>query len=98
MDNPVEDIASVVHVLCQGSPKRQEEAINKYFTNDAEFTHPFCRTGSFNGSRASIHSIFRWYKIMSPRIDLSVNSVGEHNPLRSPRIEQLTDISVSSIR
>jgi len=75
MENPVEEITGVVHTLCQGSPKRQEDAINTYFTNDAEFTHPFCRTGSFNGSRASIHSIFRWYKILSPRIDLSVNSI-----------------------
>ncbi|CZT18738.1 uncharacterized protein RCC_04582 [Ramularia collo-cygni] len=75
MENPVEDIAGIVHTLTQGTPKRQEDAITKYFTNDAKFTHPFCGTGSFNGSRASILAIFRWYKILSPRIELSVNSI-----------------------
>lgn len=38
--------------------------------------HPFCRTGSFEGSRYLIHKIFQWYKILSPQIDLTVNSVG----------------------
>ncbi|KAK4546282.1 hypothetical protein LTR36_001959 [Oleoguttula mirabilis] len=75
MDDPIQDCHSVVHTLCQGSPKEQEEAINTYFTPNASFTHPFCRTSSFDGSRLLIHSIFRWYKIMSPKIDLKINSV-----------------------
>lgn len=77
MDDPIQDVADVVHRLTQGSPKQQEEAINEYFTTDASFTHPFCRTGSFEGSRWLIHAIFRWYKVMSPKIDLAVNSVGK---------------------
>ncbi|EME47818.1 hypothetical protein DOTSEDRAFT_69674 [Dothistroma septosporum NZE10] len=75
MDDPIQDVADVVHRLTQGSPKQQEEAINEYFTTDASFTHPFCRTGSFEGSRWLIHAIFRWYKVMSPKIDLTVHSV-----------------------
>ncbi|KAK5117787.1 hypothetical protein LTR85_008762 [Meristemomyces frigidus] len=75
MDDPIQDCHSVVHTLTSGSPKEQEEAINTYFTPDASFTHPFCRTGSFANSRLLIHSIFRWYKIMSPKIDLKINSV-----------------------
>ncbi|KAF2161307.1 hypothetical protein M409DRAFT_28344 [Zasmidium cellare ATCC 36951] len=75
MDDPIQDITSVVHRLTQGSPKEQEETINEYFTTNASFTHPFCRTGSFEGSRWLIHAIFRWYKILSPTIELSVNSV-----------------------
>ncbi|KAK4505685.1 hypothetical protein PRZ48_003650 [Zasmidium cellare] len=75
MDDPIQDITSVVHRLTQGSPKEQEETINEYFTTNASFTHPFCRTGSFEGSRWLIHAIFKWYKILSPTIELSVNSV-----------------------
>ncbi|KAI7478256.1 hypothetical protein KC357_g4364 [Hortaea werneckii] len=75
MDDPIQEITPVVHLLTQGSPQEQEDTINKYFTPDASFTHPFCRTWSFNGSRKLIHSIFKWYKIMSPKIDLQVNSV-----------------------
>ena len=76
MENPVQDISDVVHRLTQGSPKVQEETINQYFTHNASFTHPFCRTGSYDGSRRLIHAIFRWYKIMSPKIDLGINSIG----------------------
>lgn len=76
MDDPVRDAPGVVHKLIQGSPKEQEEAINAYFTPDAEFIHPFCRTGSFEGSRLLIHAIFRWYKIMSPRIEAKINGIG----------------------
>lgn len=68
--------ARVVHQLTQTPPSVQRDTILKYFTNDAAFIHPFCRTGSFDGSRFLIQGIYRWYKIMSPRIKLSVNSVG----------------------
>ncbi|KAG7004738.1 hypothetical protein G7Y79_00023g053220 [Physcia stellaris] len=36
---------------------------------------PFCRTGSFNGSRWLIWNIYRWYKIMSPRIEMNIESI-----------------------
>lgn len=77
MDDPPADITDIVHRLTQGAPKQQEDAINQYFTADASFTHPFCRTGSFEGSRWLIHAIFQWYKIMSPKVELNVNSVGQ---------------------
>ncbi|KXT04519.1 hypothetical protein AC578_8623 [Pseudocercospora eumusae] len=75
MDDPVKDITPIIHRLTQGSPQQQADTINYYFTENASFTHPFCRTGSFEGSRYLIHNIFQWYKIMSPQIDLTVNSV-----------------------
>ncbi|EME86122.1 uncharacterized protein MYCFIDRAFT_101688, partial [Pseudocercospora fijiensis CIRAD86] len=75
MDDPVKDITPIIHRLTQGSPQQQEDTINYYFAENASFTHPFCRTGSFEGSRYLIHKIFQWYKIMSPQIDLTVNSV-----------------------
>ena len=76
MENPVKEIGSVVRTLCQGTPSAQHQALETYFTQDASFTHPFCRTGSFNGSRNVISYIYRWYKILSPRIEISIDSVG----------------------
>jgi hypothetical protein len=76
MDNPLSEITPLVHALTQGTPQQQKDTINKYFTPDASFTHPFCRTGSFDGSRVLIHAIFQWYKVLSPRIELEVESVG----------------------
>jgi hypothetical protein len=78
MDNPEKEIRAIVHRLTQGSPEQQESAINTYFTADAILIHPFCRTGSFEGSRYLIKQIYKWYKIMSPRIELNVNSIGEY--------------------
>lgn len=77
MDDPVSEIPEIVHSLIQGSPSEQADAINTYFTPNASFTHPFCRTGSFEGSRLLIHAIFRWYKIMSPRIEGGVDGIGK---------------------
>ena len=76
MDDPLHNCVPIIHTLTQGSPREQEQAINTYFTPNASFTHPFCRTGSFEGSRLLIHGIYRWYKIMSPKIECHVNSVG----------------------
>ncbi|KAK3111469.1 hypothetical protein LTR53_013256 [Teratosphaeriaceae sp. CCFEE 6253] len=75
MEDPVSEITNIVLQLTQGSPKAQEDTINKYFAPDASFTHPLCRTGSFEGSRLLIHGIYRWYKIMSPHIAAKVNSI-----------------------
>lgn len=87
MDNPVEEVTGVVHQLTQGSPDEQTEAINAYFTPNASFTHPFCRTGSFEGSRNLIHAIYKWYKILSPKIsEMNVNSVGMYNSSSQSRI------------
>lgn len=80
MENPTEEITQVVHTLCQGTPDQQTEAINTYFTPNASFTHPFCRTGSFDGSRNLIHAIYKWYKLLSPKIELNVNSIGKFQP------------------
>ena len=86
MDNPTEDITQVVHTLCQGTPDQQTKAINTYFTPNASFTHPFCRTGSFDGSRNLIHAIYKWYKLLSPKIELNVNSIG-----RFPSTQHMTN-------
>ncbi|KAF2402377.1 hypothetical protein EJ06DRAFT_580641 [Trichodelitschia bisporula] len=80
MEEPVNDIPSIIHTLTQSTPSTQRATIEAYFTRDASFTHPFCRTGSFAfsprfNSRELIIAIYRWYKILSPRIDLEVTSV-----------------------
>lgn len=72
----VEEVSYVIRALTQSSPDFQRKAIDTYFTDDASFIHPFCRVGSFEHSRWLIGRIYRWYKIMSPRIDLTINSIG----------------------
>lgn len=79
MDNPVEEIANVIHLLTQSPPSTQRQTIEKYFTANASFTHPFCRTGRWPNSRVLVGLIYRWYKIMSPSIDITVQSVGMRN-------------------
>ncbi|KAK7516107.1 uncharacterized protein IWZ02DRAFT_50243 [Phyllosticta citriasiana] len=75
MENPEQEISKVIRLLTQSPPSVQSETIDKFFTRNATFTHPFCRTAKFNNSRLLIHGIYRWYKIMSPRVDISINSV-----------------------
>jgi hypothetical protein len=82
---PVRDIEGVIRSLAQGSPNEQAAALNHYFIPAAEFIHPFCRVPPFQkaavpfigeaNSRQLILAIYRWYRIISPRIDLKVNSV-----------------------
>ncbi|KAK7614535.1 hypothetical protein IWX49DRAFT_483928, partial [Phyllosticta citricarpa] len=72
---PEQEISQVIRLLTQSPPSVQSETIDKFFTRNATFTHPFCRTAKFNNSRLLIHGIYRWYKIMSPRVDISINSV-----------------------
>ncbi|ORY04295.1 hypothetical protein BCR34DRAFT_627114 [Clohesyomyces aquaticus] len=80
MENPVKEISGVIHLLTQSPPSRQRETIQTYFTPNASFTHPFCRTGSWENSRTLIQAIYRWYKIMSPRIEMTVNSIAYDEP------------------
>lgn len=75
MEDPVKEIPAVIHLLTQSPPSIQRAAIDKYFTPDAEFSHPLCRTWSWPNSRGLIQAVYRWYKILSPRIDLTVQSV-----------------------
>ncbi|KAF2799443.1 hypothetical protein K505DRAFT_62869 [Melanomma pulvis-pyrius CBS 109.77] len=96
MENPVKQIPGIIHALTQSPPSVQREIIDIYFTPSASFTHPFCRTGSWENSRFLIHAIYRWYKIMSPRIDLTVESVAfdEVNLLLYVSISQIFRIWV----
>lgn len=87
MEDPVHEISNVIHTLTQSPPSQQTACVETYFTPTASFTHPFCRTGSFGpeylphiggaslSSRWFILQIYKWYKILSPHIDLTVESV-----------------------
>lgn len=75
MEDPVREIPTVITLLTETPPSLQAKAIEKYFTPNAQFTHPFCRTGSSKYSRYLIDRIYRWYKIMSPKISGKITSI-----------------------
>ncbi|EAU39582.1 conserved hypothetical protein [Aspergillus terreus NIH2624] len=75
MENPEAEIRDVILNLTQGTPLVQARTIDEYFTSNAVFVHPFCRTWDIEGSRWFVKEIYRWYKIMSPHIEIEVNSV-----------------------
>lgn len=76
MNDPLNEVEGVIRGLTQTPPSEQRRYIETYFTPDASFVHPFCRTGNWPNSRFLIRAIYRWYKIMSPHIDLAVHSIG----------------------
>lgn len=73
----VAEVPTVISLLTQSPPSLQEKTIERFFVPSAAFVHPLCRIGSFKGSRWVILKIYQWYKILSPRIELEVHSVGE---------------------
>ena len=73
----VAEIPEIIHKLTQGPPSTQEKTLMEYFTPDAEFIHPLCRVRRGPYSRLLILAVYQWYKILSPRIELEVNSVGQ---------------------
>jgi len=85
MEHPVKEIPHIINRLTEGSPREQQTALETYFVKDAAFYHPLCQVPSiksFNvpllgevNSRWIIWMVYRWYKILSPKIFLTVNSV-----------------------
>jgi hypothetical protein len=79
-------IPHIIHLLTEGSPADQRDALHAYFLPDAAFIHPLCRVPTFSNislpligginSRWVIWMIYRWYKILSPRILLEVECDG----------------------
>lgn len=84
MEDPVRDVKHIIRSLTQGSPQEQSDALYRYYAPGASFVHPFCRVPSFKDvqvpglggtdSRALILAVLKWYKILSPRIDLDIVS------------------------
>ena len=79
----MKEIVPIIHSLTQDYPTQQKETVERYFTPNANFLHPFCATGSWSfrlfgqewTSRWAILQIYQWYKILSPQIDLEILSV-----------------------
>ncbi|KAI1461377.1 hypothetical protein F4805DRAFT_280339 [Annulohypoxylon moriforme] len=85
MDNPEAQIEHVIRSLTVKSRQDQSDALQEYFLPDAYFVHPFCRVPSFGdrkipftnhivNSRWFIFFIYQWYRILSPDIQLLVDS------------------------
>ncbi|KAH7106071.1 hypothetical protein BKA62DRAFT_688779 [Auriculariales sp. MPI-PUGE-AT-0066] len=75
MENPLIEIDDVVRA-CVGldaTPDSQVVAIERYFTRDAAFNHPLCKVGAAPGSREAILKIYQWYRILSPKLLITVN-------------------------
>lgn len=82
----VKEIKTVIRDLVQGSPEKQQNALYSNFTEDASFTHPFCHVPSFGNiqipflftinSRWLVLMIYRWYRILSPNIEMEIESSG----------------------
>lgn len=76
----------MVRSLCQGTPDEQRRTIDRYFTPDAEFVHPFCVAPRFGqgdiavpglrrlSSRDALRGIFQWYRMLSPRIVIDIDT------------------------
>jgi hypothetical protein len=83
----VREIGDIITTLTTGTPQEQEDTLNTFFLRNASFTHPFCRVPSFSikslpivggiDSLAIILAIYRWYRTLSPKIDINVDSAGE---------------------
>ncbi|KAI8633337.1 hypothetical protein F5Y19DRAFT_471609 [Xylariaceae sp. FL1651] len=89
MENPEKQIPDVIRLLTQGTREEQKKALNDYFLPNAYFVHPFCRVPSFEpktfqvpftnrtwtiNSRWLVLLIYQWYRILSPKILLEVDS------------------------
>jgi hypothetical protein len=82
MENPPNEIAYVVGLLCSSaSPDAQQAAFLKYVVPDVGFKHPLCAVEPGRDSRSQLLGIYQWYKVMSPRIDIRVDEVCEYLPI-----------------
>ncbi|KAJ8121874.1 hypothetical protein ONZ43_g1786 [Nemania bipapillata] len=89
MENPEEDILDVIRSLTMGTREEQNTTLCDYFLPNAYFVHPFCCVPSLKSklirvpftkqewvinSRLLVLFTYQWYKIMSPKISLSIHS------------------------
>lgn len=93
MDYPEQQIQHIIRGLTQYSRDDQWSILEDYFLPDAYFVHPFCRVPSFGdykipftnlttNSRQFVFFIYQWYRILSPDIQLSIDSTSEFAPIQ----------------
>ncbi|ROW09595.1 hypothetical protein VMCG_02552 [Cytospora schulzeri] len=88
MENPKHEIQHVVRSLCQGTTDEQRRTLDRYFTPDAEFVHPFCvaprfRRGALRhipllnklSSRDVVRGVYQWYRMLSPKVEMEFDAV-----------------------
>ncbi|TCD66069.1 hypothetical protein EIP91_001878 [Steccherinum ochraceum] len=76
MEHPEEEIADVVKTLtCAESPEAQKAAVEKYYAVDAAFRHPLSTVVPGPNSRSAILGVYQWYRVLSPTIQLNVDSI-----------------------
>lgn len=88
MENPKHEIRHVVRSLCQGTTDEQRRTLDRYFTPDAEFVHPFCVAPRFKrgalrhvplldklSSRDVVRGVYQWYRMLSPKIEMEFDAV-----------------------
>lgn len=78
------EIRPVIRSLCQGTAAEQQRTLERFFTKDASFVHPFCIAPSFGEghipvlsqltSRDVVKSIFQWYRMLSPKINIEIDA------------------------
>ncbi|KAH7170079.1 hypothetical protein EDB81DRAFT_908524 [Dactylonectria macrodidyma] len=84
MEFPAKEIPGVIKALAQGSPEQQAVILSHYFLPNASFLHPRSRVPSISKGSASLSSgidslwmvlaIYRWYRKLSPHMDIKVDS------------------------
>ncbi|KAF4472575.1 flavin-binding monooxygenase [Fusarium albosuccineum] len=84
MEHPVREVAGVIKSLTQGDPEEQESTLREYFLPNASFSHPYCHVPSISKGTIPLASgldsiwlilgIYRWYRTLSPHIDIKVDS------------------------
>ncbi|GBE85807.1 hypothetical protein SCP_0803290 [Sparassis crispa] len=78
MEDPAKEVSQVVQLLTAAvSPEVQRAAVLRYYTPDASFRHPVCAVPPSTAppSRNAVLGIYQWYRVISPRIDLTVRRV-----------------------
>lgn len=80
------EIEGVIKSLTTGGPSELRSTLDEYFVEDASFIHPYCYVPPFTrgflplarnmSSSWLVLAIYRWYKILSPTIDISIDSTG----------------------
>ncbi|KAL2213008.1 hypothetical protein CC79DRAFT_1351963 [Sarocladium strictum] len=84
MERPVKEIPGVIAALTTGEPAEQEKALNTYFLPNASFSQLNSRIPNLSKSPTPIASgvdslwvilaVYRWYRTLSPHIDIIVDS------------------------
>ncbi|KAH7162164.1 hypothetical protein B0J13DRAFT_668931 [Dactylonectria estremocensis] len=84
MEHPAKEIPGVIRALAQGSPEQQAATLSHYFLPNASFLHSHSHVPSISKSSRSLGSgidslwivltIYRWYRILCPQMDIKVDS------------------------